>query len=110
MDDVENDPYAFSFLKNNGGCNESKALDMSVDSIPTISSSIALFQFSVRLISDVSVLCLFRYAVRFQLNLGSSKCCYLLAEQLLKHFVTCREQCYWPLVLHLRDDNRYYLS
>ena len=34
MDDVEK-PYA-SFLKNNGGCNQSKAFDMSVDMIPTV--------------------------------------------------------------------------
>ena len=45
---------------------------MSVKRIPTIlRSSIALFQFSISLISDVSVLCFFRYAVRFLLNLGS---------------------------------------
>ena len=51
--------------------------------IPTIlRSSIALYQFSVSLISDVSVLCLFRYAVRFLLNLGS-----------IYYAVTC-----WPSV------------
>ena len=71
MDDVEK-PYASSFLKSNGECNESKASDMSVDRIPTIlRSSSALFQSSVSLISDDSVLCLFRYAVRLLLNLGS---------------------------------------
>ena len=71
MDDVEK-PCASSFLKSSGGCKESKDFDMSVHRIPMIlRSSIALFQSSIGLISDVSVLCLFRYAVRLLLNLGS---------------------------------------
>ena len=70
MDDIEK-PYESSFLKSDEEYNESKALDMSVNRIPTILRSlIALFQLSVSLISNVSVLYLFRYAVRFLLNLG----------------------------------------
>ena len=67
-------PYALSLLINKDGCNESKALLISVESMPTTCLlSIANFHSSVSLIMVVSQLCIFLYAEMLELRI-LSKC------------------------------------